>query len=115
MSQLALGVQMYGAPSILGHIPAGAFFPPPQVDSSILRVDVHRVPIVPPHLVTTIFHLAKAGFSQRRKKLRNALAAGLNLPPAETDGFLSGAGVDPAARAETLSVKDWEKLAKAWR
>ena len=114
MSLLALGVQMYGAPSIYGQIPAGAFFPPPQVDSSILRVDVHRVPIVPPHLVGTIFHLAKAGFSQRRKKLRNALAAGLNLPPAETERFLAGAGIDPAARAETLSVKDWQKLAEAW-
>jgi 16S rRNA (adenine1518-N6/adenine1519-N6)-dimethyltransferase len=114
MSLLALGVQMYGAPSIVGHIPAGAFFPPPEVDSAILRVDVHRVPIVPPEWVATIFKLAKAGFSQRRKKLRNALAAGLRLAPAEADSFLAEAGVDPAARAETLSVKDWQKLAQAW-
>lgn len=114
MSLLALGVQLYGAPTLHGHIPAGAFFPPPQVDSAILRVDVHRVPVVPPRLIGTIFLLARAGFSQRRKKLRNALAAGLALPPAEAESFLLGAGVDPAARAETLSVKDWQKLAEAW-
>ena len=114
MSLLALGVQLYGVPSVVGRIAAESFLPPPDVDSAILRVDVHPQPVVPPGMVATIFRLARAGFHQRRKKLRNALAAGLQLAPADVEQRLTAAGVDPGARAETLSLGDWRRLAEGW-
>ena len=114
MSLLALSVQMYGVPSIVGRIPAGSFLPPPDVDSAILRVELHPRAIIPPDLVGPIFRLARAGFSQRRKKLRNALAAGLALEPAEVETRLIVAGIDPSARAETLGLSDWQRLAESW-
>jgi 16S rRNA (adenine1518-N6/adenine1519-N6)-dimethyltransferase len=70
--------------------------------------------VVPAQTARIIFRLARAGFSQRRKKLRNALAAGLHLSPPDAEQRLRAAGVDPSARAETLSLKDWERLAVAW-
>lgn len=114
MSLLALGVQLFGSASLVGRIPAGSFLPPPDVDSAILRVDVHPTPVVPAQTARIIFRLARAGFSQRRKKLRNALAAGLHLSPPDAEQRLRAAGVDPSARAETLGLKDWERLAVAW-
>jgi 16S rRNA (adenine1518-N6/adenine1519-N6)-dimethyltransferase len=114
MSLLALGVQLYGVPSIAGRIPAGAFLPPPEVDSAVLRVDLHPKPIVSPDLVAPIFRLARAGFAQRRKKLRNALAAGLAMSPQEVEARLHASGIDPSSRAERLSLGDWERLAEGW-
>jgi 16S rRNA (adenine1518-N6/adenine1519-N6)-dimethyltransferase len=114
MSLLALGVQMYGVPTVVGRVLSGSFLPPPDIDSAILRVDLHPGPIVPTQLVTPVFRLARAGFAQKRKKLRNALAAGLALEPAEVEPRLRAAGIDPSARAETLGLADWQRLAESW-
>jgi 16S rRNA (adenine1518-N6/adenine1519-N6)-dimethyltransferase len=69
MSLLALSVQVYGSPVIQAHIPAGAFYPAPNVDSAVIRVDLYAEPLIAPDLLSAFFHLAKAGFSQKRKKL----------------------------------------------
>lgn len=114
MSLLALGVQMYGVPTVVGRVLSGSFLPPPDIDSAILRVDLHPRPIVPSQLVGPVFRLARAGFAQKRKKLRNALAAGLALEPAEVEPRLRAAGIDPSARAETLGLADWQRLAEIW-
>lgn len=112
MSLLALSVQVYGNPTIAGHIPAGAFYPPPKVDSAIIRIDLFSEPIIPNHLLDTFFSLAKAGFSQRRKTLRNALSARLNLSNAETEKMLYVADIEPTRRAETLNLSEWGKLSE---
>ena len=61
-----------------------------------------------------VFRLARAGFAQPRKKLRNAMAGGLRLSPAEVERRLRGLGVSPDDRAEDLSLDDWERLAAGW-
>ncbi|MDW8228052.1 MAG: 16S rRNA (adenine(1518)-N(6)/adenine(1519)-N(6))-dimethyltransferase RsmA, partial [Anaerolineales bacterium] len=91
MSLLALSVQVYGYPSIAGRIPAGAFYPPPKVDSAILRIEIAAEPFLAPSLIDDFFTLVRAGFSQKRKTLRNALAAGLNLPNASVEALLGAA------------------------
>jgi 16S rRNA (adenine1518-N6/adenine1519-N6)-dimethyltransferase len=58
----------------------------------------------------TFFTLIKAGFSQKRKTLRNSLSGGLGIAPAEAERILNAAGVDPIRRAETLSLEEWGKL-----
>jgi 16S rRNA (adenine1518-N6/adenine1519-N6)-dimethyltransferase len=110
MSLLALSVQVYGQPNIVSHIPASAFYPPPKVDSAIIRIDLYPSPLIPAPLLDTFFLLIKAGFSQKRKTLRNALSGGLRLPPTRVETLLSSVEIDPRRRAETLSLAEWHRL-----
>jgi 16S rRNA (adenine1518-N6/adenine1519-N6)-dimethyltransferase len=110
LSILALSVQVYGQPRIATQIPAGAFFPTPKVDSSVLVVDIYSSPRVDKKFLDIFFQLIKAGFSQKRKKLRNSISAGMRQAPAETEKLLRAAGIDPQRRAETLSLEEWGQL-----
>jgi 16S rRNA (adenine1518-N6/adenine1519-N6)-dimethyltransferase len=110
LSLLALSVQVYGIPSITGRLPAGAFYPPPSVDSACVRVDIHPEPLIPPDRLDMFFRIIKAGFSQKRKMLRNSLSAGLALPADKIAVLLGAASIDPMRRAETLSIPEWGNL-----
>ena len=110
MSLLALSVQVYGKPRIAAHIPAAAFFPAPKVDSAVLVIDIYPTPLIKKDLLGTFFTLVKAGFSQKRKTLRNSLSSGLHISPAESAARLTRANIDPQRRAETLSIEEWEHL-----
>jgi 16S rRNA (adenine1518-N6/adenine1519-N6)-dimethyltransferase len=111
LSLLALSVQVYGSPGIVASIPAGAFYPAPKVDSACLRVDIYPAPLIPRELLDPFFRAAKAGFSQKRKTLRNSIAGGLHLSPAQTTSLLQRSGIDPQRRAETVSIEEWAALA----
>ena len=115
LSTLALSVQIYGKPSLHAIIPSTSFHPAPKVDSAILRVDMYPEPIMPASLRDTFFQLVKAGFSQKRKTLRNSLSAGLSLPPATIQERLLQAGIDPMRRAETLNLTEWETLCRLFQ
>lgn len=110
LSLLALSVQVFGNPHQVLRIPAGAFYPPPKVDSITLRVDLYPQPLIPPDQLDTFFRLAKAGFSQKRKTMRNALSAGLGWKAERGQALLQKAGIDPMRRAETLSLDEWRQL-----
>jgi 16S rRNA (adenine1518-N6/adenine1519-N6)-dimethyltransferase len=115
MSLLALSVQVYGQPRICARIPAGAFYPAPKVDSSVLVIDIYPAPVVPLDRLDTFFLLIKAGFSQKRKKLRNSISAGMHQSPAETEKLLRAADIDPQRRAETLDLEEWGKLSYQYK
>ena len=110
MSLLALSVQIYGAPRIAAYIPAEAFFPAPKVDSAVLVVDIFPAPLIKEDLLDSFFKLVKAGFSQKRKTLRNSLSSGLHISPAAAAELLNKSDIDPQRRAETLSIAEWETL-----
>ena len=110
MSLLALSVQVYGKPKIALRVPAGAFYPSPSVDSSVVRIDLYPQPLISPELLDTFFRLAKAGFGQKRKTLRNSLSAGIGWPAERTARLLLSAGIDPQRRAETLAIDEWKVL-----
>jgi 16S rRNA (adenine1518-N6/adenine1519-N6)-dimethyltransferase len=110
MSLLALGVQVYGQPRIMAYIPSGAFYPAPDVDSAIVRVDLYAQPFIPQPQIDLFFRLAKAGFGQKRKQLRNSLAGALPGGSTAAVSLLQSAGIDPQRRAETLSIDEWGKL-----
>jgi 16S rRNA (adenine1518-N6/adenine1519-N6)-dimethyltransferase len=112
MSLLALSVQVYGKPRIAVRIPASAFFPAPKVDSAVLCVDIYPSPLIKPELLNTFFKLIKAGFSQKRKTLRNSLSSGLHISPTDAADLLTRAGIDPQRRAETLSIEEWQTLSE---
>ena len=112
MSILAVSVQLYGEPRLVAVVPACSFYPVPQVDSAILRVDVLPQPrvVVEPR---RFFRVVAAGFHLKRKQLKNALASGLALPQQRIAEILQVTGIDGRRRAETLSVEEWGILAEA--
>jgi 16S rRNA (adenine1518-N6/adenine1519-N6)-dimethyltransferase len=57
--------------------------------------------------------VVRAAFGQRRKTVRNSLAAGLELPVEEVEAAIRRAGIDPEARAESLGLTQFAKLAEA--
>ncbi len=114
MSLLALSVQVYGEPRIAARIPARAFYPAPKVDSAVILVDLFPEPQISPARLDTFFRLTRAGFSQKRKTLRNSLSAGLAISPAEAANLLESSGIDPMRRAETLSIPEWGKLTEGY-
>jgi 16S rRNA (adenine1518-N6/adenine1519-N6)-dimethyltransferase len=111
MSLLALSIQVYGQPGIAATIHPDAFYPAPKVDSAVIRVDLYPAPLIPASLLERFFRLAKAGFSQKRKTLRNSLSAGLAISTGAAAQMLEQAGIDPQRRAETLNLEEWGKLA----
>lgn len=110
MSLLSLSVQVFGNPQIVSYIPAEAFFPAPKVDSAVLRVEILPEPVIPAASLDNFFTLIKAGFSQKRKTLRNSLSGGLGIAPIQAENKLAAAGIDSMRRAETLSLEEWGKL-----
>lgn len=110
LSLLALSVQVYGTADIPMIIPASAFYPVPDVDSAVVRIDLYDEPLIPEDLMEDFFALVKAGFGQKRKTLRNALSSNLHLSGADAEALLRKAEIDPSRRAETLTIPEWKRL-----
>ena len=107
---LAVYAGLYTRAQILFHVPPQAFWPPPQVEGAVVRLEVLPHPVVPmedPHLFQRVL---QACFQKRRKTLLNALSsAGLGTKE-ELRGLLQGLGLDPQRRGETLSVEELANL-----
>lgn len=114
MSILAVSVQFYGQPQIVTRLRPGAFWPRPDVDSAVLRIDTYDVPPVDVPSDKLFFRVVRAGFGQKRKQLRNALSGGLAIKSAVAGELLIEAGVDPTRRAETLTLAEWAALSHAF-
>mgnify|MGYP000159187961 CR=1 FL=1 len=110
MSILAVSVQFYGHPRIVGYVPAGNFYPAPKVDSAILKITLSPQPVVPVISEKGFFRIVRAGFSSARKQIVNPLARGLELPKQEVLSLLEKAGISPQKRAEDLSLEEWARL-----
>jgi 16S rRNA (adenine1518-N6/adenine1519-N6)-dimethyltransferase len=110
MSLLAVSVQFYGAPQIVTRLKPGAFWPRPEVDSAVIRIDTYDKPAVDVPDVKTFFRVVRAGFGQKRKQLKNSLGSGLGIKNAAAGQLLEQAGLDPTRRAETLSLEEWAAL-----
>lgn len=110
MSLMAVSTQFYGEPKICLRLKRGAFYPVPNVASAVLRLDLYDDPPVPVDDVARFFDIARAGFAQRRKQLRNTLAATLHLEPVDVETALQAHGIDHRRRAETLTIPEWGTL-----
>ncbi|MBN1284840.1 MAG: 16S rRNA (adenine(1518)-N(6)/adenine(1519)-N(6))-dimethyltransferase RsmA [Anaerolineae bacterium] len=116
MSLLAVSVQFYGRVRVAHRIKAGAFWPTPGVDSAVVRIDTYTDgPPVPVDDERQFFRVVRAGFGQKRKQIKNALAGGLGLEARAVVEALERAGVAPSRRAETLSLAEWTALTAALR
>ena len=86
------------------------FIPAPKVDSQVVIMHRRKVPLVPCDQQVNFFAMVRAGFSEKRKKLRSSLAVGLQTTKENAERLLNKAGVDPNKRAQELSIDDWLRL-----
>ena len=110
MRLLSVKAQFYSKPAIISYVPAASFYPPPKVDSVILRLDVYSRPPIEVSDVAGFFDIVMHGFSAPRKQLRNSLAHSLGMPPGQVASLLEQAGIEGKRRAETLSLEEWREL-----
>jgi len=110
MNLLSIAVQFYGIPRIVSRYGPAVFWPRPNIDSAIVRIDTHESPPAQTPSSALFFQVVKAGFSMKRKQLKNALAGGLRIKAARARDLLSAAGIDSQRRAETLSLEEWARL-----
>jgi 16S rRNA (adenine1518-N6/adenine1519-N6)-dimethyltransferase len=114
MSLLAISVQFYGNPYLVTRLSNGVFWPRPEVDSAVLRIDVYPEPPVEVPTEKLFFRVVKAGFSQKRKQLKNSVSGGLQVKSKIARGLLEEAEIDPTRRAETLSIEEWGALSMVY-
>jgi 16S rRNA (adenine1518-N6/adenine1519-N6)-dimethyltransferase len=113
-SLLSVMVQIYGRVELVMKVPAEAFFPAPKVDSAVLRIDVYDRPPLDLDDPDDFLRVVAAGFSRRRKQLHNSLSESLWFPPGGEFQVLQAAGIDPARRAQTLTLEEWARLYRAY-
>jgi len=104
---LSLSVQYYADPEIKFIIPASAFRPTPKVDSAVIHMVIRKSPRVVVADEMLFFKVIRAGFSQRRKTLANALKPLMQ----DIRDVLIDTGIDPMRRAETLDMEEFARLA----
>ncbi len=109
-SLITIETQLFGEPEIVSEVKAASFFPVPKVDSAILKIRVHDKPLIGAEELSDFLRIVKFGFSQKRKKLSNSLAAGLHKEPSEVRELLERARISPEVRAEELEISDWKRL-----
>jgi len=96
---------------LLADVKASVFYPPPKVDSAVIEIKFKSTSVYGPHDEAMLFAVIKAAFGNRRKTLKNALAAaGLQIDSKIALQALSAAGIDPTRRAETLIPSEFVAL-----
>jgi 16S rRNA (adenine1518-N6/adenine1519-N6)-dimethyltransferase len=113
MGLLGVSVQVYAQARRLFNVPARAFYPPPKVTSTVLRLDLRPEPLITVDERERFFRVVRAGFSAPRKQLRNTLANGLKLGLESVSAAIESAGLDPTLRPQQLSIENWRRLAQA--
>lgn len=111
-SAITVAVSYYADAEMLFGVSAGSFMPAPKVDSAVIRLTL-RDPARLPKDEGMLFRTIKAAFAQRRKTVLNSLASSLGLDKSAVSDILLRAQVDPAARAERLSLDDFIRVADA--
>lgn len=114
MSILAVATQFYAEVKLCELVPARLFTPPPKVDSQIIQIKRRVEPLFPNVDTAKFFQLVRAGFSEKRKKLRSSLSGGLRISKQEADQLLKQAQVSEDARAQELTLQQWADLCNAW-
>jgi 16S rRNA (adenine1518-N6/adenine1519-N6)-dimethyltransferase len=113
MSILAVATQFYAEVALKELVPAELFTPPPKVDSQIIQIKRRESPLFPGVDSKQFFTLVRAGFSEKRKKLRSSLSGSLQISKQEADALLKSANISPDARAQELSLEQWHQIYRA--
>jgi 16S rRNA (adenine1518-N6/adenine1519-N6)-dimethyltransferase len=110
--RLSVMLQYCADVAVVAEAPARLFYPRPKVDSQVIRVLFKECIETPADDESLLSRVVKAGFSQRRKTLRNALAGNiLQADHARVEAWLGQVDIDPRRRAETLTIDEFVRLA----
>jgi len=112
---LSVNVQAVARVTRLFKVPAGAFHPPPRVDSAVVRVEPRPDPIVAADEESRLRELVQGAFGFRRKQMRRVLRSLLDVGADTADALLERSAIDPSARPETLAPQDFVRLLRAVR
>lgn len=111
-SLLSLAVQYYGKPAIIRQVKRTQFYPPPKVDSVILKISDIKPP-TDKFLDKKFWQIVRIGFSSKRKTLAHNLSAGLRVDKGQVKQMLAAVGLPEKIRAEDLSIEQWQALARS--
>ncbi|MCA9309103.1 ribosomal RNA small subunit methyltransferase A, partial [Candidatus Saccharibacteria bacterium] len=109
-SLLSISVQFYAEAELRELVPAELFTPPPKVDSQIIKIVPREKPLFPDVDTNKFFKIVRAGFSEKRKKLRSSLSGGLHMSKSDVDDWLQRAHITADARAQELALEQWHDL-----
>lgn len=102
---ITVGVNYYGTVKQLFGVSRGSFMPAPNVDSAVIRIDLGKEPRLDSEQEGFFFRVVKAGFSQRRKTMANALASQLGAEKENVYAVLRSLGLPESARTESLTME----------
>ncbi len=109
---ITAAVHYYSRPKLLFHVSRGSFMPAPNVDSSVITLEVLPEPAVETPEPALFFKVVRGAFAQRRKTLLNSLSAHLGLEKQQIAQLLAQANIPPNARAEQLTLQQFADIAR---
>jgi 16S rRNA (adenine1518-N6/adenine1519-N6)-dimethyltransferase len=107
---LSANVQAIATVETIFRIPAGAFHPAPKVDSAVVRVTPRPDPVVASEEEQDFRELVQAAFGMRRKQMRRVMRQLRPLSAEQADQLLAAAAIEPEARPETVTVRQFANL-----
>jgi 16S rRNA (adenine1518-N6/adenine1519-N6)-dimethyltransferase len=110
---LTVNVAAVARAETLFKVPAGAFSPPPKVESAVVRITPLATPLVTPDEERPLRTLVTNAFGMRRKQMRRVLRSIRGVDAETADVILKKAGIDPEVRPETLTPAQFTALLRA--
>ena len=107
---ISLAVRYYSTPKLLFNVSRGSFFPPPNVDSCVIKLEINKTPPIQINNSSKFFELVRTSFSQRRKVLINPLSKKLNISKDSLKNILNDLNISPTVRAEQLSLEQFADI-----
>lgn len=108
---ISLAVRFYGTPKVLFNVGRGCFVPQPNVDSTVIKIEVDHSLCNKVKNKSNYFKVIKAAYGKRRKNILNSLSMGLSISKKEIEDILEKVNILPTKRAEQLSFEDFVNLA----
>lgn len=110
-SAITLAIEMAGNAQITRNVSRNMFFPSPNVDSAVVRIDIDRTKLDGGN-APLLHKLVRSSFAMRRKTLANNLSVAFQIDKAQASAIIEEAGFSPMVRGEALSLDDYKKLTK---
>lgn len=111
-SAITLAIEMAGEAQITRNVSRTMFYPSPNVDSAVVRIDVDRNKLDGEN-VALLHKLVRSSFAMRRKTLANNLSVAFKIDKQTAAQIIGDAGFSPMVRGEALSLDDYKKLSKS--
>lgn len=110
-SAITLAIEMAGNAQITRNVSRNMFFPSPNVDSAVVRIDIDRTKLDGEN-APLLHKLVRSSFAMRRKTLANNLSVAFQIDKAQASAIIEEAGFSAMVRGEALSLDDYKKLTK---